>query len=992
MKTVTNYFIKAFILMVLSNWITNLLAQTPQSIISDANADLRHLLDPIVQPYYQGAQSNHLYERAVHIMDSSYFFDTPNIEFISNTWYESFDEARNMAKDTGYWPNFDSVYNYAQKFNDSIPIAFFDFTMLSFKDSTVFEDSVFFYADTSNNQLYDMINRPSDPYYYSNVFAASTLKPTSYFRNVKFVIDPLLMLKDSINSLFYSNNACVLKVDFGDGSGWHQFSLLHKTGIEIIYSDTGEYKITVKIEVEGVIIKKSLTLIAVLNDILEFPPAAETASGLGSFTYNETKVGYYPPCEDVPASETKLIIYVTGFVPFENGTKDKTVSKFYDKLIHSKNISQLSNYGYGIYIIDWKNSQQSIYQSTDDLVDILDEIKCRNPNDYEFVMISNSGGSPIARRALAYMETDEYVNGERGCFQNKMHNTRLWISNDGIFQGANIPIGVQDLYNDELDGLAFTKLGKKQKEEMREYSLNSPAAKQLLKYHYSTESNNLYKSTVAYDGLLNDTEQIKTNSKGFKGYPDYCKMITIVQGKMNGDIQKSWDNVAPKQTSDEMINLTFDRSIRILGTQLTLLDATLIMKNNPASSITATTYDRFINIHRPKVKLIRYNVVITNWLTIKRFKFVLTTEIAKTEQLIKKGRVAKSIDTAPGSAYNMHNPDLWQGVNTSSLNNVINTLPGVVPSAFQNITTMGYNSNVIYSLSTNNKLITGTTQGLGFCFAPTTSTIDYKGPGDQFTNLSALVGINNLMDYTPFDVVIGEIPESYNRTHCMYINFELTQPLSINQRAYYLNREIGEEIHYYNNRTAIPGNNYKLGGFGEVHMGVQSPYYNGATLIMPDPISHPDYQNVTSNQTMYSKEAVYDSDCTLPTLTYSTTYTTNFTDGNTYDVACSSYAPTYVPYLLQSTPCDDQQRPAMIDDQSSAKSTLLFPNPNTGAFIQFTQPVSGLSIFNLQGQLLLKSDANGSQFQLEKPLQSGIYLVQFTDVQHRVQTQKLIVQ
>src|SRR5690606_39829752 len=87
----------------------------------------------------------------------------------------------------------------------------------------------------------------------------------------------------------------------------------------------------------------------------------------------------------------------------------------------------------------------------------------------ENVVIGPSMGGLISRYALRYME------------QNSMdHDTRLFISFDSPHLGANVPIGIQYLFNYMVYGPA----GITEAEPLVNGLLNSAAAKQMLIDHY----------------------------------------------------------------------------------------------------------------------------------------------------------------------------------------------------------------------------------------------------------------------------------------------------------------------------------------------------------------------------------------------------------------------------------------------------------------------------------------------------------------------------
>lgn len=120
-------------------------------------------------------------------------------------------------------------------------------------------------------------------------------------------------------------------------------------------------------------------------------------------------------------------------------------------------------------------------------------------------------GSLIAQYALAYMER----NGIE-------HHTRLYISFDGIHQGANIPLGVQQLANYVGQQGLVSKVFKAIKNGVH----NSRAARQMLIHHADSQS----ESPAAHPWRA----IFQQNLSEIGTYPARCRKVAIINGNNQG--------------------------------------------------------------------------------------------------------------------------------------------------------------------------------------------------------------------------------------------------------------------------------------------------------------------------------------------------------------------------------------------------------------------------------------------------------------------------
>ncbi|WP_053971392.1 T9SS type A sorting domain-containing protein [Mangrovimonas sp. ST2L15] len=172
-------------------------------------------------------------------------------------------------------------------------------------------------------------------------------------------------------------------------------------------------------------------------------------------------------------------------------------------------------------------------------VELINTINGMKTGTEENVVVGPSMGGLISRYALRYME------------QNSMdHDTRLFISFDTPHLGANVPIGIQYLFNYMVNGdPALTEA-----EPFVNNLLNSAAAKQMLIDHYlgHLQSGSSYEQDPNQTlpiGAPNfrDTFQSELDAMGF---PEDIRNVAISNGSGTGMMTGT--------PGMELLNHTFD--------------------------------------------------------------------------------------------------------------------------------------------------------------------------------------------------------------------------------------------------------------------------------------------------------------------------------------------------------------------------------------------------------------------------------------------------
>ncbi len=161
---------------------------------------------------------------------------------------------------------------------------------------------------------------------------------------------------------------------------------------------------------------------------------------------------------------TNPVIVAEGF----DGNNNMDWKVLYQQLNQQSLVTQLRAKGYDLVVLDFTNATDYIQRNAFLLVKLIQLVNKEKISDNELVIMGPSMGGLVARYALAYMET-----------KGMEHETETFISFDTPHRGANIPLGLQYW-------LAFFGDQGKAGEAARNalIKINSPAAKQMLVYHY----------------------------------------------------------------------------------------------------------------------------------------------------------------------------------------------------------------------------------------------------------------------------------------------------------------------------------------------------------------------------------------------------------------------------------------------------------------------------------------------------------------------------
>lgn len=135
-------------------------------------------------------------------------------------------------------------------------------------------------------------------------------------------------------------------------------------------------------------------------------------------------------------------------------------------------IDEFQSRCYDIIFIDWIEGAGDIIQNAELFENIIDYFNTIKSSGNKNVVLGPSMGGLIARYALADME-QKGIN----------HDFNLFISLDSPHNGANIPLGLQEVLNRVKDNFVAKSFAEKELKSALA-DLNSKAAKQMAMYHH----------------------------------------------------------------------------------------------------------------------------------------------------------------------------------------------------------------------------------------------------------------------------------------------------------------------------------------------------------------------------------------------------------------------------------------------------------------------------------------------------------------------------
>ncbi len=289
----------------------------------------------------------------------------------------------------------------------------------------------------------------------SEVFAFTVLRENSYYGQ-----DQVFNLASALVLTHDTEPITGWHFDADDGLGWRD--LVPGKDLLVSYSTTGFKTLRLLAELSDGRQVQGISLLNVKGLITPEPTATWSITASESYQ-DSTGTGLaYLYLADGHESLVNPVVIVEGF------DLDNTMDwpALYDLLNQENLLEDLRADGFDAVVLNFTEAMNPIQRNAFVLTQLLTQVRANAGSETSLVLVGPSMGGLVSRYALLWLE-DQGTNA----------NIRTFISFDAPQKGANIPLGLQywlSFFRDESTDADFLLS-----------RLNTPAARQMLLYHYT---------------------------------------------------------------------------------------------------------------------------------------------------------------------------------------------------------------------------------------------------------------------------------------------------------------------------------------------------------------------------------------------------------------------------------------------------------------------------------------------------------------------------
>jgi hypothetical protein len=228
-----------------------------------------------------------------------------------------------------------------------------------------------------------------------------------------------------------------------------------------------------------------------------------TVPYLGSFGHGRAYVALAPG----HAALENPIVVIEGF-DIDNAMG---WDELYDQLNQESLLEELRTRGYDAVVLDFADATDYIQRNAFVFTALLEQVESAIPPDRTVAVVGASMGGLVGRYGLAWLEA-----------QGQPRRVRTFLSYDAPQRGANIPLGLQywvDFFAGQSADAAYFR-----------DRLNTPAARQMLAYHFTSPPS----STPTADPLH---AQLDADLAAVGGYPTGMRRVAFSNGSGAGQDQ-----------------------------------------------------------------------------------------------------------------------------------------------------------------------------------------------------------------------------------------------------------------------------------------------------------------------------------------------------------------------------------------------------------------------------------------------------------------------
>ncbi len=527
--------------------------QTPLFPENDVSKN-RELLGMFDQLSPEMIKTNLLIDKVIPFVCFTKYDGKDSIGVVSlKDWREIYTETNLASITDTLFQNIKATFKDAYRTKDEnnvIPFGVINVKYNKFKDSALLKDLIYY----QDGKLFNKPTKSESPYNEKRVFAAVPLIDELNLTDNHFVFS---------DKYYFTNDTAQidhLEVDFDNGLGFNTYSM--NETINVDYTLTGEKLIQIKI-----VFKNESELSSVCRgkinyfnipkpdlqisfDKDHFPQLKPYTKWVNTGNENDKFGEYGQAIVSIWYANgnkvlTKPFILLDGFDPGEG---------FYDQARHwnhlygdlnqvnTADILKSQCYNYDIITVDWVGGADWIQKNAYVLVEILKWVNANKIGFNQNIVVGPSMGGIIGKYALSYMEKN-----------NINHDVSVFVPWDSPHRGANIPLGLQ----------CWASFYGSDSEQMNNFVdvLNSPAAKQLLNYHYSMIMKE--PTTVDASKLTHPlrTELLK-ELMNLGNYPEKPILIGISNGSGSGHPQ---NNKHAEDLKQNEIMMRMETVLTIIG-------------------------------------------------------------------------------------------------------------------------------------------------------------------------------------------------------------------------------------------------------------------------------------------------------------------------------------------------------------------------------------------------------------------------------------------
>ncbi|WP_426326772.1 T9SS type A sorting domain-containing protein [Pedobacter sp. R-06] len=433
----------------------------------------------------------------------------------------------------------DSINNRIDRYfplQDAVPVSVVLGRFNTFKPDALSNNLVSIDGD---DVIHDVAGRTALPYLTNSLFAASPIIDEFATGNFSLIFK---------QDLFFTNSGLTvnhLYIDFDDGQGYR--TTTWNSPIYPAYSTIGTKNIKIKVilsdnssyECYSPITVKEISALLRFNP--DSPNVIETFYPTGNHSGGRVFVRY--SSLNGSGHIKKPLIVAEGYDPSSTapnlGGANFTYKNFVnqistDALPYDLNGKLDDVAGYDLVFIDYNNGTDDIVRNANLFKDVLlwvNADKALGGSSEQNVVMGVSMGGLVARYGLADLTKNNIAT-----------QTRLLITHDSPHQGANVPVGLQEVV---LNIGRAEILGFNVQEILPQYAeitrlMQSPATQQLLKYRVETHVNTIGPPFFFFDYYYTTIESNTWLSNVYR------PMITFT----SSDPQPSYRFIATSQGSE----------------------------------------------------------------------------------------------------------------------------------------------------------------------------------------------------------------------------------------------------------------------------------------------------------------------------------------------------------------------------------------------------------------------------------------------------------